>query len=39
MTIARNEKRVQTAGLDDQGQIRFTPEFRGLIAELGWDGG
>ena len=37
MPISRHEDRVQIADLDDQDQIRFTPEFRALMSDLGWE--
>ena len=37
MAIHRNEDWVRIAELDDQDQIRFTPEFRALMGDLGWD--
>jgi hypothetical protein len=37
MTVSANEPWVQLAELDEQDQIRFTHEFRSLMAEeLGW---
>ena len=37
MPISRHEDWVQIAELDDQDQIRFTPEFRALMSDLGWE--
>ena len=37
MPISRHEDWVQIAELDDQDQIRFTPEFRALMGDLGWE--
>jgi hypothetical protein len=33
----RHEDWVQIAALDDQDEIRFTPEFQDLMGELGWE--
>ena len=37
MPISRHEDWVQIAELDNQDQIRFTPEFRALMSDLGWE--
>jgi hypothetical protein len=37
MTISRHEEWVQIARLDEHDQIRFTEEFRALLADLGWE--
>jgi hypothetical protein len=37
MTITQNDDWVQIATLDEADQIRFTPEFQGLMDELGWE--
>jgi hypothetical protein len=37
MTISRNEEWVQIAELDEDDQIRFTPAFRELMKDLGWE--
>jgi hypothetical protein len=37
MPISRHEDWVQIAALDDQDQIRFTPEFQALMSDLGWE--
>src|SRR4051812_20753340 len=37
MPISRKEEWVPIAELDDQDQIRFTPEFQTLMGELGWE--
>ena len=37
MPISSHEDWVQIAELDDQDQIRFTPEFRALMSDLEWE--
>jgi hypothetical protein len=36
MPIHRDDDWLQIAELDDQNQIRFTPEFQALMGDLGW---
>ena len=37
MAIHHEEDWVRIAALDDQDQIRFTPAFRELMSDLGWE--
>ena len=37
MPISSHEDWVQIAELNDQDQIRFTPEFRALMSDLEWE--
>ncbi len=37
MAIHREEDWVRLVALDDHDQIRFTPEFRELMSDLGWE--
>jgi len=37
MTISRKEEWVQIAELDKDDQIRFTPVFREVMKEIGWE--
>jgi hypothetical protein len=36
MPIHRDDDWLQIAELDDQDQIRFTPEFQAMMGDLGW---
>jgi hypothetical protein len=38
MPIHRDDDWLQIAELDDQDQIRFTPEFQAMMGDLGWGG-
>jgi hypothetical protein len=38
MPVSRHEDWVRIAELDDQDQIRFTPEFQAIMGDLGWEG-
>ena len=37
MTISRNDEWIQIAELDEHDRIYFTPAFRELMGDLGWE--
>ncbi len=37
MTISRNDEWVQVAALSERDEILFTPQFLGVMAEIGWE--
>ncbi len=38
MTISQKEEWIQIAELDEDEQIRFTPAYRELVEDIGWEG-
>lgn len=37
MTISRNDQWIRIAALNERDEISFTPEFLGVMGELGWE--
>lgn len=37
MTVSRNEEWIPIAALSERDEILFTPEFLGVMGELGWE--